>query len=337
VTATPDALPETPKTLDPVDEPSIPSEPNDGPPLPLLASEPWLTAPVAAVNDLRVLPEAVPPGLFDFPDEPAAPGQPRRRGHRIGQGTTKTPPIPKVTIQPVPEPVETGEPLPQKEPGELPDSLISGLKKSGHLAVSAPRLLLSGALVQQIRNQIAEHRVYPDAAIDLGIEGSVKTRFRLDATGNIHSFEILNEDEVDPLLAEGARRTIEAGAPYPVPETTTRGSLYLAVACWTDGAGAVKRMRMVESTGRDLIDSSARARARTICADKTRGWHVVEFEHGFSILVRADGDQFVPSLVMGKDLPKTWAKAIRAELADLIPPIATTSTVRIPITFRLTW
>ncbi|MFH1532470.1 MAG: energy transducer TonB [Pseudomonadota bacterium] len=248
-------------------------------------------------------------------------------------GTTKAPPtpvpVPEVTVQP-------NEPESEPEPGAFPDTLLAGLKKSGHLAVPSTRLQLQGPLARQIRDRIAEHRIYPEAAVDLGLEGRTITRFRLDARGRILDFEVLNPDAVDPLLVEGARRSIEAGAPYPVPEATVDGSLYLAVACWADGQGTVKRLRMIESTGRDGVDSVARDRARDLCAKKPLGWHVVEFEHGFRVVIHAQGDRFGPSLVEDS-LPAPWAKAVRAELADLFPPLASTAAIRIPITFKLTW
>jgi len=330
VTATPESPTETPRE-EPIDEPPEPEEPDKGPLLPLMASEPWLTAPLAADDDLRVIPEAVPPGLFDFPQGPTAPGPPRHHGRRTGMGTTTPPPapVPEVTVQP-------NEPESEPEPDVFPESLLAGLKKSGHLAVPAARLRLSGDLAKQIRDRIAENRLYPEEAIDLGLEGRTITRFRLDARGQVRDFEVLNEDDVDPLLVEGARRSIEAGAPYPVPQATVDGSLYLAVACWTDGQGTVKRLRMVEGTGRDAVDAVARDRARVACARKELGWHVVEFEHGFQVRIRAQGDQFGPTLVEDS-LPTPWAKAVRAELANLSVSFATTAAIKIPITFRLTW
>jgi len=93
---------------------------------------------------------------------------------------------------------------------------------------------------------------------------------------------------------------------------------------------------MVEDTGRDALDSAARARARAACARKPKGWHVVEFEESFRVRVTAQGDAFLPSLVEG-DLPEAWVSAVRAELTDLVPPLASTAAIRIPITFRLTW
>ncbi len=316
-----------------IDEPPEPEPPDDGPPLPLMASEPWLTAPLAAKDDLRVMPEAVPPGLFDFSPGPAAPGPVRRGGHRTGRGTTTAPPpapMPEVTIPTEPEPED------EPEPGALPASLLAGLKRSGHLAVPGVTLRLRGALSKQIRDRIAEHRIYPEEAIDLGVEGKTMTRFRLDARGAVRGFEVLNADEVDPLLVEGARRSIEAGAPYPVPEATVAGSLYLAVACWTDGAGSVKRLRMIEGTGRDAVDALARARTRALCVAKDAGWHVVEFEHGFEVRIHARDGRFEASLIPGS-IPEAWARAVRAELPDLIAPFETTAAIRIPITFRLTW
>lgn len=332
VTATPEA-PQPPPPEVPIEEPPEPTPPDDGPPLPLMASEPWLTAPLAADDDLRVMPEAVPPGLFDFPAGPAAPGPTRRTGRRTGRGTTTPPPapLPEVTVQP-----DEPAPEPEPEPGAFPESLLPGLRRSGHIAVPGMKLRLRGALSKEIRDRIAEHRIYPEEAVDLGLEGRTITQFRLDARGGVRGFQVLNADAVDPLLVEGARRSVEAGAPYPVPEATVSGSLYLAVACWTDGDGAVKRLRMIESTGRDAVDSVARARTRAACAKKDIGWHVVEFEHGFDVRIHARDGRFEPSLVAGT-LPKAWAKAVRAELRDLVPPFETTAMIRIPITFRLTW
>jgi len=324
VAATPERPVDEPLPME-FDEPPEPEEPDEGPPLPLMASEPWLTAPAAADDDLRVEPAAVPPGLFDFPEGPAAAGPVRSRGRRTGAGTTTPPPAPAIDV-----------PADEPGPGAFPDDLLAGLERAGHVAVPAVRLPLRGALAQRIRDRIAEHRVYPEEAVDLGVEGRVVTRFRLDGRGRVHDFAVLNRDEVDPLLVEGARRSIEAAAPYPVPEITAMGGLYLAVACWTDGEGDVKRLRMVEDTGRDALDSAARARARAACARKPKGWHVVEFEESFRVRVTAQGDAFLPSLVEG-DLPEAWVSAVRAELTDLVPPLASTAAIRIPITFRLTW
>ena len=328
------ASPERPDQAPPpehIEEPPEPEQPQDGPALPLMASEPWLIAPLAPDDDLRIMPEAVPPGLFDFPEGPAAPGPVRRHGHRTGVGTTEAPPRPEVTVHPD-EPVPDSEP----EPGALPESLLAGLKRSGHLAVTAPQLHLRGTTRQQIVERITEHRVYPDQAVDLGLEGRVMMRFRLDAHGRVRDLAATNAEDVDPLLVEGARRSIEAGTPYPVPETVANGTFYLAVACWTDGEGAVKRLRMIESTGRDAVDSVARDRARAACAEKPLGWHVVEFDHAFAVRVGAQGDRFEARLVEGT-LPRNWAEAIRTELPDLVPPMAATAAIQIPITFKLTW
>ncbi len=329
--ATPERLDETPQPEDPFTEPAALREPDNDPPLPTMVSEPWLTAPLALDDAIHVEPEAVPPGLFDFPDGPAAPGPLRRHGRRTGVGTTiaTSLPIPEVTVQ---EEKPTTEP----EPGALPDHLLAGLKKSGHLAVPSVKLRLRGSLAKQIREQIMERRIYPEDAVDLGLEGQAMTLFRLDARGRVHDLKILNLDDVDPILAEGARRSIQAGAPYPVPDITVNASLYMAVACWTDGKGTVKRVRMVEGTGRDALDTRARNQARAVCARSDLGWHVVEFEHEFKVRVHAVGDNFVPSL-MASSLPKVWVDVVRAELADLIPAITTTATIRIPITFRLKW
>ena len=327
-TAVPERQDDTPPD-DLFEEPTAPREPDDGPRLPLMASEPWLTAPLAM--EVQVEPEAVPPGLFDFPDGPAAPGPVRRHGRRTGKGTTTPPtlPIPEVTI-----PEE--EPPTEPEPGALPDDLLAGLGKSGHLAVPSVKLHLRGSLAKRIRERIMERRIYPADAVDLGLEGQAMTRFRLDALGRVHDLDILNPDDVDPILADGARRSIQAGAPYPVPDITVNASLYMAVACWTDGKGTVKRVRMVEGTGRDALDARARDQASVACARHDLGWHVVEFEQKFKVRIHAVGDRFVPSLV-ASSLSKVWADVVRAELADLIPAIATTATMRIPITFRLTW
>ena len=328
-TAIPEHQDETPPD-DLFEEPAALREPDNAPRLPVMVSEPWLTAPLALDDAILTEPEAVSPDLFDFPVGPAAPGPVRRHGQRTGAGTTAPPPlpIPEVTVQ--------EEAPAEPEPGALPDDLLAGLKKSGHLAVPSVKLRLRGSLAKQIREQIMERRLYPEDAVDLGLEGQVMTRFRLDARGRVQDLEVLNPDDVDPLLAEGARRSIQAGAPYPVPDVTVNASLYMAVACWTDGKGTVKRVRMVEGTGRDTLDAHARNQARATCTRRDLGWHVVEFEHEFKVRVHAQGDQFMPSLV-ASSLPKVWADVVRAELADLIPAITTTATMRIPITFRLTW
>ena len=84
------------------------------------------------------------------------------------------------------------------------------------------------------------------------------------------------------------------------------------------------------------MDSVARSSARAACARKPRGWHVVEFEDTFQVRVAARDGAFLPSLP-GGGLPEPWLSAVRAELSDLVPPIAATAAIRIPITFRLTW
>ena len=325
-TAVPERQDNTPHPEDPFEEPTVPREPDYVQPL---ASEPWLTAPPALDDAILVEPEAVPPGLFDFPVGPAAPGPTRGHGPRTGAGTTTPPPLP------IPE-VMVQKEEPPHEPGALPEDLLAGLKKSGHLAVTSVMLRLRGSVANQIREQILEQRIYPEDAVDLGLEGQAMTRFRLDARGRVHDLEVLNPDDIDPILADGAQRSIQAGAPYPVPDTTVNASLYMAVACWTDGKGTVKRVRMVEGTGRDALDARARDQASVACARRDLGWHVVEFEQRFKVRIHAVGDRFVPSLV-ASSLSKVWADVVRAELADLIPPITTTATMRIPITFRLTW
>jgi len=328
------AAPEAPPPLstpeDPA-EPTGPAEPVDDP-LPVLASEPWLVAPLAEDEALRIEPEAVPPGLFRTMDGPAAPGAVAHPGRRTGVGTVvpQPPPVPEVTVQ---APVE---PAAEADPGLPPAELLAGLRGTGHVAVAPARVLLGGTAAEAIRSRVSEHRVYPDQAVDLGLEGRVETRFRLDPAGRVLDLEILNAGETDPLLVEGARRSIEAASPFPLPEGRTAGDLYLAVACWSDGQGEVKRLRMVEGTGRPSLDAVALDRARDRCRGLPGGWHVVELEQRFQVRLVSDSRRFVPSLVED-DLPADWASALAGLLPELVAPVSMTAMIRLPITFRLTW
>jgi protein TonB len=71
-----------------------------------------------------------------------------------------------------------------------------------------------GDLLRNIRRQIEQNKIYPDAARRQGIQGTVELRFRIAADGSVEDVEILRSSGYD-ILDEASRQTLRRAAPYP--------------------------------------------------------------------------------------------------------------------------
>jgi periplasmic protein TonB len=73
----------------------------------------------------------------------------------------------------------------------------------------------SADLLRLIRQRIEQAKVYPDAARQVGHQGTVELRFRIGKDGAPTAIEILRSSGV-PLLDAASEETIRRAAPYPV-------------------------------------------------------------------------------------------------------------------------
>ena len=72
-----------------------------------------------------------------------------------------------------------------------------------------------GDLLRSIRHRIEQNKIYPDAARQEGIQGTVELRFRIAQDGSVEAIEILRSSGSN-ILDEASRQTLRRAAPYPV-------------------------------------------------------------------------------------------------------------------------
>jgi len=71
-----------------------------------------------------------------------------------------------------------------------------------------------GDLLRSIRHRIEQNKIYPDAARQEGIQGTVELRFRIAQDGSVEAIEILRSSGSN-ILDEASRQTLRRAAPYP--------------------------------------------------------------------------------------------------------------------------
>ncbi len=219
-------------------------------------------------------------------------------------------------------------------PDSPPGELVEGLPGGGH-RTGPPTVAMTPKDRTALVRQVYRQQRYPAAAVEMGLEGAVVARFRLDREGNPANIEVSGEG-ADPLFVEEAKRMLQNGGPYPVPVQRRQIEVYTAVACLHPGVSADVRCVTVRSSGSKEVDSHARAvaRKRALKGDNL-GWFVVEFPVTLTVEQRISKDGQPEQEIVGLEGDKTFQAVVRNNLSSWLSPWTTTGVLVLPVEFRL--
>ncbi len=183
------------------------------------------------------------------------------------------------------EAVAVSEPSPLPEPAARtpefpeapPDDLLSGLPQ-GSWTVHPAQVTIPRDTREQVISRINAAKTYPREAVEVGEEGRVVVRFRLDAQGRARNVIIRDNVSGSDLLAAEALRVVRESGPYPVPVVTRVIEGFVAVAVFRDVPSGLVRSWVLRSSGVKDIDERARELAELDGPLKEAGgWDVQRF------------------------------------------------------------
>lgn len=125
------------------------------------------------------------------------------------QQVIQTPPPPKPVVEPPKEVVPvTDAPAPAIQETVQQPQPVQQVQPKGN--PDAEKMYAQG-----VRARIERKKVYPDAARDMGMTGTVEVRYEVDRSGKLLRAEILTSSGFK-MLDQAALKSVKDAAPYPV-------------------------------------------------------------------------------------------------------------------------
>jgi TonB family protein len=291
-----------------------------------------------ATRPMPILDEPIPdiPLLYERPSvEPVKvavtpferPGGRSRAASRTRRGGGPAV-APVLEVQPEP----AANPVKVHYPETPPPQLYQSLPKGGVIAGSGEPVFRQDSRDELLR-RIHARTHYPEDALELGLEGEVVVRFRLDPKGHPLSVQPAESSGEMEMLEEEAVDMVKEGGPYPVPSIRRSIDIRGAIAYLNTGAGSAVRLHTVRSTGDPILDTAVRKFATADAAAAGPGWNVV----GYEIRVVADfhpGGTKAP-VIRSVEGDQRFLPVLEKELQRLVPAPRRTGYLRVPILFRI--
>lgn len=224
------------------------------------------------------------------------------------------------------------EPEAPRYPEAPPAEILNGLPRGGVEADSGEPIFQRDSRDELLKRVYAGSG-YPDEALDLGLEGEVVVRFKLDAAGKPRNIAAVDSCEEMALLEEQAVQMVREGGPYPVPLIRKTVEIRGATAFLNTGSDTPDKVLLVRSTGNAKLDAALRKLALRDAAGKGPGWHVRSYE------ARAIADfhpgGLKPPVLRSVEGDKRLAPFLEKHLEHLVAAPNHTGYLRVPIHFRI--
>jgi TonB family protein len=150
----------------------------------------------------------------------------------VTAAATAAPPRPAAAPVPTPTPTPSAPakkvesvaatPKPEAEEKAKETSVVAAPQPNNE--AKEKQKALYAEYVGQLRKQVVKNIDYPKRAIKENIEGLVMVRVKVDRTGNLVSFEIVQS--ADDLLDSAAERAAQKAAPFAKPSDELEGNIF---------------------------------------------------------------------------------------------------------------